>query len=99
MSMPMPLHVVVVGEKSETAGVVAAILRANRTGSVNPEILAASASLPSEKPMFFLESKKHKFSLNVAPSCFFFNPKRINLWIALDETSEKDARRNIKPSV
>ena len=34
--------------------------------------------------------------INVAPSCFFINPKRINLWIALDETSEKGVRRIIE---
>jgi hypothetical protein len=96
MSMPMHLHVVVVGEKTEIAGIVAAVLRGKNVGSINPEILAASTSLAREKPMFFLESNKHKFLINVAPSCFFINPKRINLWIALDETSEKDARRNIE---
>lgn len=96
MSMPMHLFVVVVGENSEIASIVAAVLRGKDVGGINPKILAASTLLSRDEPIIFLESDKHKFHINVPPPCLFINPKRINLWIALDETSESEARKNIQ---
>ncbi|MCE9644469.1 MAG: hypothetical protein K8S20_00605 [Chloroflexi bacterium] len=96
MSMPMHLSVVVVAERSELAGIAAAVLPGKNIGGINPRILAASSSLSNEKSIFFLSGDKHKILINVAPPCHFINPKRIDLWIALDDESEKDARRNIE---
>ena len=96
MSMPMHLHVVVVGEKGGLAEIVAAVLRGDEIGGINPRILAATTWMAREKSMFSLSGNKHKFSINVALPCVFINPKDIHLWIALDAEGEKDARRNIE---
>lgn len=89
----MHLNVVVVGERSEIAGIAAAVLRGDDIEGITPKILAACTLLSNEKSTFFISGIKHKFPIPVAVPCQYINPREIDLWMALDDASEKDVRR------
>lgn len=91
----MHLNVVVVGKNGGVASIVAAVLRGDKFGGINPRIVSATTWMSRERSLFSLSGNKHKFLIDVAPPCRFINPKDVHLWIVLDDESEEDARRNI----
>ena len=90
MSMPEHLAVAVVSGRPEVAAAVATILRGHHRG-VSPWFAAVSNS-PECRPELArsLASRGLVISGPVHPS--LLDPREVNLWLALDEEGEADAR-------
>ncbi len=92
MSMPQYMNVVVISRSGILAGVAASVLRGPDTGGINPHVTAARASYETEMPRFFVTGAVPSYPLVVATPCHLLDPSRVDLWLALDDYAEKEAR-------
>lgn len=96
MSMPTPLDVVVIAERSDIAGIAAAILRGEDIGGYNPTISAACVKLSTANSPFFATSDGRKIKLDTAVSYLILDVRRVDVWLALDSTAAEDARAYVR---
>jgi hypothetical protein len=92
MSVPMPLDVVVIGNRGDVAGIAAAILRGEEFGGYNPRISAAWVMVSTDKSAFFATGEGRKLNVDIATSYQLMDARRVDLWLALDATSAESAR-------
>jgi len=92
LSTPTPLDVVVIGERSDVAGIAAAILRGEDIGGYNPRISAACVKFSTEKSPFFATTDGRKIKVDIAVSYQVVDVRRVDLWLALDATAAERAR-------
>jgi hypothetical protein len=92
LSIPTPLDVVVIGERSDVAGIAAGILRGNDTESYSPRITAACVTLSVRKTPFFAIGDGRKIKIDVATSYQLIDARRVDLWLALDAAAAEHAQ-------
>ena len=96
MSMPLPIKVVIASNDANIAGIAASVIRGNEMAGHRPSFVAADAATFSKEPIFSIAGVEHKYLVLVASPLYLLNPKRIDLWLALDKESEEKALALIK---
>ena len=96
MSMPLPINVVVVGTDANITGIATSVIRGNEMEGHRPRFAAADAAMFSKKPIFSIKGVEQKYLVLVATPLYLLNPKRIDLWLALDKESEGRALSHVQ---
>ena len=99
MSMPKPLHIVVISHDSaELSSVVTAILRDGHghAPSYHPHIIPSSYLGLTERWELTKAGMRHNLRIPENTNSYVIDPRRIDLWLALDKKVVKYSKRLIK---
>jgi hypothetical protein len=93
--MPLPITVTIISNNADIAGIATSVIRGNEMKGHRPSFVAAYSSLFASTPIFSIAGVERKVLILVATPYHLLNPKRIDLWLALDQESEEKALTNV----